>query len=104
MPGQLNGNTIVQDDGTVVTTGSMTAQQLLALGEMQAPAQAPSIKMKPAGPRGLAETVMAAVLAGCVVYIVPNETLANWQAVWLCIAVLGLVTALVQSRDARSSG
>ena len=37
--------------------------------------------MRPAG-KPLAETVAAAVLVLCAAFIVWNETLANWQALW----------------------
>ena len=37
--------------------------------------------------RALAETVAAAVLALCAVFIVWNETLANWQALWFAAAL-----------------
>src|SRR6185436_17617783 len=37
---------------------------------------------RPAGARPLAEWVAAAVLGLCAVFIVWNETLANWQALW----------------------
>jgi exo-beta-1,3-glucanase (GH17 family) len=43
-----------------------------------------------AGPRPLAETVAAGVLALSAVFIVWNETFANWQALWFATA-LGLV-------------
>jgi hypothetical protein len=55
----------------------------------------------PAGPRAMAETVAAAVLAICAVYIAINETFANWQAVWLCAGLLGLAVILVRARDAQ---
>ena len=37
-----------------------------------------------AGRRGAAELAAAGVLALSVVYIVPDEALANWQSLWLC--------------------
>ena len=40
------------------------------------------------GARALAETVAAAVLALCAIFIVWNETLANWQALWFAAAVV----------------
>ena len=40
-----------------------------------------------AGARPLAETVAAAVLVLCAVFIVWNETLANWQALWFAAAL-----------------
>ena len=40
------------------------------------------------GSRATAETFAAAVLAVCAIYIMPNETFANWQAIWFCAAIL----------------
>jgi exo-beta-1,3-glucanase (GH17 family) len=56
------------------------------------------------GSRAVAETVAAAVLAAWALYIVPNETLANRQALWFCAAILGVAVILVRARDAPSSG
>jgi exo-beta-1,3-glucanase (GH17 family) len=52
------------------------------------------------GTRAIAETVSAAVLTLCAIYILPNESLANWQSVWLCAAILGLALILARVRDA----
>ncbi len=52
------------------------------------------------GPRATAETVAAAALAGSAIYIMPNETFANWQAIWFCIAILCVAVTLVRVRDA----
>jgi exo-beta-1,3-glucanase (GH17 family) len=52
------------------------------------------------GPRAAAETVAAAALAGSAIYIMPNETFANWQAIWFCIAILCVAVTLVRVRDA----
>jgi glucan 1,3-beta-glucosidase len=45
------------------------------------------------GRRGVAETVTSASLVLAVIYIVPNESLANWQSLWLCadFAALGVI-------------
>ena len=59
---------------------------------------------RPAGRRALAETAAAAVLAVSAVYIVFNETFANWQSVWFCGALIGLAIILALARDAPSSG
>jgi len=56
-----------------------------------------------AGPRAVAETAAAAVLAACAIYIMPNETFANWQALWFCAAILGVALILVRARDAPGS-
>ena len=55
------------------------------------------------GPRAVAERFAAAVLAISAIYIVFNETFANWQAVWFCAAILGLAFILMQARDAPDS-
>jgi hypothetical protein len=44
----------------------------------------------------------AVLLVLSVVYIVPNETLANWQSLWLCAAFAALALTLFRVRDARS--
>ncbi|HEX9373468.1 MAG TPA: hypothetical protein VF897_20815, partial [Roseiflexaceae bacterium] len=44
--------------------------------------------------RPCAETVAAAILALSAVYIVFNETLANWQALWFAAGVLVLAVSL----------
>jgi exo-beta-1,3-glucanase (GH17 family) len=58
---------------------------------------------RPSGPRAVAETAAAAVLAACAVYILPNESLANRQSIWFCAAILGLALILVRVRDVPSS-
>lgn len=62
----------------------------------------PSMR-RPAGQRAVAETAAAAVLAVSAVYIVFNETFANWQSVWFCGALIGLAFILALARDAPSS-
>ena len=57
---------------------------------------------RPAGARGVAESLSAGLLALAVPYIVLNEGVANWQSLWLCAALLGLAVTLVQVRDARN--
>jgi exo-beta-1,3-glucanase (GH17 family) len=54
---------------------------------------------RPQGPRAIAETVAAAVLALSAVYIAFNETFANWQAIWLCAGLVGLAFILARARD-----
>ena len=47
------------------------------------------------------ETLLAAaVLVIAAVYIAFNETLANWQALWLCAGFAGLAFILPRARDA----
>jgi hypothetical protein len=55
------------------------------------------------GPPGVAERVAAVVLAASAVYIVLNESFANWQAVAFCAALLGLAFILARARGAPSS-
>jgi glucan 1,3-beta-glucosidase len=52
--------------------------------------------------RPAAESIAAAVLAIAAVYVVCNETFANWQAVWFCGALLALAVTLLPARDAPS--
>jgi exo-beta-1,3-glucanase (GH17 family) len=56
-----------------------------------------------AGLRATAETAAAAVLAACAIYIMPNETFANWQAIWFCAAILSVAATLALVRDAPGS-
>ncbi len=67
-------------------------------------------KAKPAVKRGLltrwkqrlqapaAESAIAATLMASAVYIVCNESFANWQAVWFSAALLALAFTLLQAR------
>jgi glucan 1,3-beta-glucosidase len=55
---------------------------------------------RPTGKRAAAETLAAAALVVCAVYIAINETIANWQALWLCAGFLGLALILSRARDA----
>jgi exo-beta-1,3-glucanase (GH17 family) len=47
-----------------------------------------------------AESAVAATLAASAVYIVCNESVANWQAVWLSAALLAFAFTLLQVQDA----
>jgi len=51
-------------------------------------------------PRATAEVATAALLGLSAVYIVFNETLANWQALWFCAGVAALALTLARVRDA----
>jgi exo-beta-1,3-glucanase (GH17 family) len=53
---------------------------------------------------GAAERLSAATLALSAVYILFNETLANWQSVWFCALVAGLAVILIRLRDADAPG
>ena len=57
---------------------------------------------RPPGARGASELAGAGLLALSVIYIVPNESLANWQSLWLCAVFAALAFTLAQVRDARS--
>jgi len=50
-----------------------------------------------------AETVAAATLALSALYIVLNETLANWQALWFAAGLLVLAVSLLPARGAPDS-
>jgi hypothetical protein len=54
------------------------------------------------GTRPPAETTAAALLAGSAVYIVLNESFANWQSLWLCSVFVALALTLSRLRDAQS--
>jgi hypothetical protein len=56
---------------------------------------------RPAGSRGVAECAGAGLLVLSVIYIVPDEGLANWQSLWLCGALLAFAFSLARVRDAR---
>ena len=47
-----------------------------------------------------AETAVAATLTVSAVYIVANESFANWQAVWFAAGLLALAFTLLQAQDA----
>jgi glucan 1,3-beta-glucosidase len=53
---------------------------------------------RPQGQRGMAETVAAGLLVLSVIYIVPNEGLANWQSLWLCAAFVAFAFTLWRAR------
>jgi exo-beta-1,3-glucanase (GH17 family) len=52
------------------------------------------------GRRGAAELAFAAVLTVSAVYIVLNESFANWQALWLAAVLVSLAATLLLVRDA----
>jgi glucan 1,3-beta-glucosidase len=53
-----------------------------------------------AGARPLAEMLSAGVLVLCAAFIVWNETLANWQALWFAAMLVALVVSLLRVRAA----
>jgi glucan 1,3-beta-glucosidase len=54
-----------------------------------------------AGARAASETAIAAVLAASAIYIALNETIENWQALWLCAVLIALAFSLSRARDVR---
>ena len=54
------------------------------------------------GAHGVAELSAACVLALCAVYIVFNETFANWQSLWVCAVLAALAFNLAQARAAQN--
>jgi glucan 1,3-beta-glucosidase len=59
-----------------------------------------SLRAPVAGARALAETVAAVVLVLCAGFIIWNETLANWQALWFAAALALLAFSLLRARVA----
>ena len=57
---------------------------------------------RPAGAHGVAEIAACALLAPSAVFILWNETVANWQSLWLCAALVLLAVTLARIHDARS--
>ena len=55
---------------------------------------------RPTGRPAAAEIAAAATLTASAVYIVLNESLANWQSVWFAAALVGLSFILARARDA----
>jgi exo-beta-1,3-glucanase (GH17 family) len=51
------------------------------------------------GPKGPAEVATAAALGLSAIYIVLNEAVANWQALWFCAGLVALAVTLVRVRD-----
>jgi len=51
-------------------------------------------------PYPAAERAMAAMLGLSATYIIFNETIANWQALWFCAGLIALALTLVRGRDA----
>jgi glucan 1,3-beta-glucosidase len=70
-------------------SGAVVPFLLLATWELRLRAKRPA-----------AECAAAAVLAGAAVYIVCNEGIANWQALWFCAGLFALALTLLQARDA----
>jgi len=54
--------------------------------------------------RSVAESAAAALLVVCAVYILFNESFANWQAAWFCAGAGVLALSLARGRDAPGSG
>ncbi len=56
------------------------------------------------GKRGAAEIVAAATLVLSAVYIVFNESFANWQSLWFCALIVALALILFRSKDEAAPG
>lgn len=52
------------------------------------------------GKRGAAETVAATTLILSAIYVVFNESFANWQSLWFCALIVALAFILFRSKDA----
>jgi exo-beta-1,3-glucanase (GH17 family) len=59
-----------------------------------------TVPPRPKRPYPAAEAAAAAVLGLSALYIVFNETIANWQALWFCGGLVALAVTLLQARDA----
>jgi hypothetical protein len=59
-----------------------------------------SLLPRPAGARARAEAAAAGVLALCAIFIVWNETFANWQALWFAAVLALLAFSLLRARVA----
>ncbi len=51
------------------------------------------------GRRAAAETLAAAALSACALYVVLNESTANWQSLWFCAAIAALAIILFRTRE-----
>jgi exo-beta-1,3-glucanase (GH17 family) len=54
--------------------------------------------------RSVAESAAATLLVLCAVYILFDESFANWQAAWFCAGAVVLAVSLARGRDAPGSG
>jgi exo-beta-1,3-glucanase (GH17 family) len=61
-----------------------------------------SPKDAPKSSRSRAETIAAATLAGSALYIIVNESFANWQALWFAAALIVLAVTLARSREGQT--
>jgi glucan 1,3-beta-glucosidase len=61
---------------------------------------ATTLGARPRGSRPMAQNIAAGTLIFSAVYILFNETFANWQAVWLCVGLVALAVTLLRVRDA----
>jgi hypothetical protein len=59
---------------------------------------------KPFGMPSIAERVAGFVLIACALYIVPNETVQNWQALWFCAGLVLIALTLVRARSVAVPG
>jgi glucan 1,3-beta-glucosidase len=70
----------------------------MSVGE-PAGATSGSIEIKTSG-YPAAEIATAAMLGLSAIYIIFNETIANWQAMWFCAGLIALASTLAWARDA----
>ena len=70
-------------------TGAVTPFLLIATWQLRVRVRRPA-----------AETVAAATLVLAAIYIVLNESFANWQSLWFCAGLIALALTLLQARDA----
>jgi len=57
---------------------------------------------RPKGRHGTAELMGAGILSLSVPYILLNESFANWQSLWLCVALTLFAFSLARVRDAQN--
>jgi hypothetical protein len=75
----------------LVTGHSQKAATQLVSNETEIPARSAR-----SGRYAMAEVATAAMLGLSAIYIVFNETLANWQALWFCAGLIALAVTLLR--------
>ncbi|MFO1108776.1 MAG: beta-(1-6) glucans synthase [Bradyrhizobium sp.] len=63
-----------------------------------------ALNRPPSGPRPIAESVFAGVLAIAAIYVGINEGRDNWQSIWTCAVYLLFALTLWRARAAQSPG
>ena len=59
-----------------------------------------TLRERPRGPRARPQSVAAGTLVLAAIYIVFNESFANWQALWFCAGFAVLAVTLLRVRAA----